>query len=142
MAKKRNLLSLSLIIIIFLYLVRSLSWAQEQSQLIGDWQMVIEAEGQYFYLYLSFKETEGKLEGTISEASGFFTNLPLTNLKLEVDRLTFDFTAPTPPDGLARLVSADLKIAADYEKMEGSLIVPDLGITASATVTKKKEVKN
>lgn len=142
MVKKTGLLSLPLIIFAFLGLIKPLSWAQDQSKLIGDWQMVVEAEGQYFYLYLSFKETEGKLEGTISEASGFFTNLPLTNLKLEADRLTFDFTAPTPPDGLARLVSADLKIAADYEKMEGSLIIPDLGISASATVTKKKEVKN
>ncbi len=130
----------SLLLVIFIYFIclAPFSWAQDQSKLVGDWQMVVEAEGQYFYLYLSLKEMEGKLEGTISEASGFFTNLPLNNLKLEADKLTFDFTAPTPPDGLSRLISAELKIAADYEKMEGFLTIPDLGITASANLTKKK----
>lgn len=142
MVKKNGLLSIFLIIFIFLALIAPSAWAQAQSKLIGDWQMVVEAEGQYFYLHLSFKETEWKLEGTISEASGFFLNLPVTNLKIEADRLTFDFTAPTPPDGLARLISADLKIEPDYEKMEGFLIVSDLGLTAKATLTKKKEIKN
>ncbi len=142
MLKKIGFLFLSLINFILLILIGPLSWAQEQSKLIGDWEMAVEAEGRYYYLYVSFKETEGKLEGTISEANGFFSNLPLTNLKLEADRLTFDFTAPTPPDGLARLISADLKIAAGYEKMEGSLIISDLGVSASATLTKKKEIKN
>jgi len=136
--ERKRLLSLSLGIFVFFFILNYFSLAQEQARLVGDWQMVVEAEGQYFYLQLSFKEIDGKLEGTVSEASGFFYNLPLTNIKLEVDKLTFDFTAPTPPDGLARLISADLKIAPDYEKMEGILSVPDLGITASATVTRKK----
>jgi hypothetical protein len=136
--KRRRLLSLLVAIFVFFFFMSPFSLAQEQTKLIGDWQMVVEAEGQYYYLQLSFKETEGKLEGTVSEASGFFSHLPLTNIKLEADKLTFDFTAPTPPDGLARLISADLKIAPDYEKMEGILTVPDLGITASATVTRKK----
>jgi hypothetical protein len=135
---ERWLLPLPLALIVSFIFLSQFSLAQEQARLVGDWQMVVEAEGQYYYLQLSFKETEGKLEGTVSEASGFFSHLPLTNIKLEADKLTFDFTAPTPPDGLARLISADLKIAPDYEKMEGTLTIPDLGITASATVTRKK----
>ncbi len=112
--------------------------SQEASKLTGDWQVVVEAEGQYFYLSLTLKEVEGKLEGTISEASGFFKDVALTNIKLEADSLHFEFTAPTPPDGLARQVVADLKITADYEKMEGSLYVPDLGVVSRATVTRQK----
>lgn len=125
-------------IIFLLSGLNQFSWPQEISKLIGDWQMVIEAEGQYFYLLISFKETEGRLEGTISEVNGFFSNVPLTNLKLEGEKLSFDFNAPTPPDGLSRLITAELKLAPDYEKMEGTLYVPDLDILASATVTRKK----
>lgn len=132
---------ITFLLILMAFLLNGLnqfSQAQEKSKLVGDWQMVIEAEGQYFYLLLSLKETEGRLEGTISEVNGFFSNVPLTNLKLEGDKLSFDFNAPTPPDGLSRLITAELKIAADYEKMEGTLYVPDLDIMASVTVNRKK----
>lgn len=135
--RRKNIFPL-MTIIFLLSGLNQFSWPQEISKLIGDWQMVIEAEGQYFYLLISFKETEGRLEGTISEVNGFFSNVPLTNLKLEGEKLSFDFNAPTPPDGLSRLITAELKLAPDYEKMEGTLYVPDLDILASATVTRKK----
>jgi len=111
---------------------------QEAGKLAGTWQMVVEAEGQYYYLILVLKETEGKLEGTISEASGFFKDVSLTNIKLEAERLSFEFTVPTPPDGLSRMVAADLKVGQDYEKMEGSIHIPDLGISAPTTLTRQK----
>ncbi|MCX7972908.1 MAG: hypothetical protein N3B16_00200 [Candidatus Aminicenantes bacterium] len=137
MRRKENSFLLA-VIVLSLGILGWKLWAQQLSQLVGDWQMVVEAEGQYFYLNLSFKETEGKFEGTVSEANGFFSHLPLINIKFEADKLTFDFNAPTPPDGLSRLITAELKISADYEKMEGTLFVHDLDIIASVKVTRKK----
>ncbi len=112
--------------------------AQEAAVFIGDWQLVIQVDGQNFYLNFVLKETEGKLEGEISEGSGFFKNVPLTNIQREADRLHFEFTAPTPPDGLARLINVDLKLAEDKDKMEGTLYVADLEISALATATRQK----
>ena len=53
---KRKLLSLPLAIIVFFFFLSLFSLAQEQARLVGDWQMVVEAEGQYYYLQLSLKK--------------------------------------------------------------------------------------
>lgn len=140
MREKKVFLSffISLAASFFISRLSLLASSQEAAKLAGDWQVVVKAEGQYYYLNLTLKEAEGKLEGTISEANGFFQDVFLTNIKLEADLLHFEFPAPTPPDGLTRQISADLKITADYEKMEGSFYIPDLGVVAKATATRQK----
>ncbi len=108
----------------------------DYSKVIGDWEIELDAEGEYFYLSMAVKEEEGKLAGTISEASGFFVDVPITDIIYDGDNFNFLFTAPTPPDGMERIIKGEFMVQTD--KMEGFIIVDDLGISAPAMGERNK----
>lgn len=105
-------------------------------KILGVWDVEVDAGGEYFYLTLLFEEAEEKLRGTISEATGYFSDVPLESIVYDGETLSFEFTAPTPPDGLDRVISSELTVSED--KLQGSLIVSELGMSAICTATKKK----
>jgi len=106
------------------------------SKVVGEWDIELDAEGEYFYLSMSIKEVEKKLVGTISEASGFFIDVPMTDIVYDGENFNFQFTAPTPPDGMDRIVKGEFKVGTD--QMEGLIIVDDLGISAPAIAERVK----
>ena len=106
------------------------------SKVLGDWEIELDAEGEYYYLSMTVKEEGGKLTGTISEASGFFVDVPLTDIVYDGENFNFQFTAPTPPDGMERIIKGEYKVQTD--KMEGLIIVDDLGLSAPSTAERVK----
>jgi len=95
----------------------------------------VDAGEEYYYLSMTIERSEGELKGTISESSGSFEDTPLSDIEFDGDTLIFGFTAPTPPDGYERLVTAEFKVGDN--KLEGFFSLDDLGISAAATATKK-----
>ncbi|UCE39753.1 MAG: hypothetical protein JSV17_09675 [Candidatus Aminicenantes bacterium] len=107
----------------------------EVGKILGDWEMEVDAGGEYFYLSFFIEKTDSGFKGAISESSGFFSEVPLENIEFDGSHLRFETNIPTPPDGYENLVKADLELAE--EKLEGTLSVESLGISAPATATKK-----
>jgi hypothetical protein len=125
------------LILICLFAV-SLLGSQEQveyEKILGDWDMEVDAGGQYYYLYFTIEKTDGELTGTIGESSGFFSDVPLKNIEFDGSGLLFEMTIPTPPDGYESLVKAEFELVE--ERLEGQLTVESLGVSASAVATKK-----
>lgn len=113
--------------------------AQEKvdyGKIIGTWKVEINADGEFYYLSLEVKVTEGKLEGTVSESQGYLTDVSLSNILFDGENLNFEFTSTTPPDGLQRLVKTEFKVGVD--KLEGMVSVPDMQVTAPATAIREK----
>ncbi len=113
--------------------------AQEKASIetiVGTWRIEVDADGEYYYLTLNLKSVNGTLEGTISESQGYFTDVPISDIVFEGENLSFEFNSPTPPDGAARLVTAEFKVGVDT--MDGIVNVPDLGVSAPAIATKEK----
>ena len=109
--------------------------ASDLSRITGDWEIELEAEGEYFYLDMTVDESEGKLSGTISESSGFFNDIELENIEYDGKNFSFAFEAPTPPDGMERTVEGEFEMGE--KGFEGFVNVADLGISASAVGTRK-----
>jgi hypothetical protein len=112
--------------------------AQEKvdySAVLGKWKIEVDADGQYYYLTMELKQGSGKLEGTVSEAQGAFTDKPLENLAFDGTLLSFEFNSPTPPDGLERLIKAEFKLAEG--KLDGTVNIPSMGVSVRATATKE-----
>jgi hypothetical protein len=105
------------------------------SRITGDWEIELEAEGEYFYLDMTVEESEGKLSGTISESSGFVYDIKLENIEYDGENFSFTFEAPTPPDGMERAVGGEFEVGEN--ELEGFINVADLGISASALATRK-----
>jgi hypothetical protein len=105
------------------------------AKIIGTWDVEIMDEGQSYYLTLVLSENQGTLEGRISEQSGMFTDAVLSSIDFDGENLSFEFTGPTPPDGMQRLIQTALKLNGNL--MEGSVTIPDLGIAAQAKATKR-----
>ena len=106
-------------------------------KVVGAWEIELDVEGEYYYLSMKIEESEGKLKGTISEASGFFSDIPLTNIEYDGKIFNFDFNATTPPDGMERLLKMELEVGDN--KLEGILDVPDLGVSGAVVATREKE---
>lgn len=109
--------------------------APDYGKIIGEWDVEVVADGEYYYLSMKMEKAETGLKGTISESTGSFTDVPLANIKFDGQALTFEFTSPTPPDGNERLVKVEFKVGDN--KLDGTLTLEDLGISASATATRK-----
>lgn len=105
------------------------------SKITGDWEIELEAEGEYYYLDMTIEESEGKISGTISESSGFFYDIELENIEYDGENFSFTFDAPTPPDGMERTVGGEFEMGET--NIEGFINVPDLGIYAAAIATRK-----
>lgn len=101
----------------------------------GDWEIALDAQGEIYYLLMNLEAVDGKLSGTVSEASGFFTDIPLVDITWDGERLGFGFTSPTPPDGMEREVVGTLTL--DNDRMEGFITVDDLGVSAPAVATRR-----
>jgi hypothetical protein len=129
-------LGLFLVLALFSYSHQAQAKA-DNGQIVGTWKVEIDAGEQFYYLTLVLKVSEGKLEGTVSESQGYFTDVPLSNILLDGDKLNFEFTSPTPPDGMQRLVKAEFKAGVD--KLEGTVSVPDIQAVVSATATREKK---
>lgn len=109
--------------------------AIDLSKVTGTWEIELDAEGESYFLTMTLKAVEEKLSGTISEATGFFSDVELENLKYDGTRLSFIFTAPTPPDGMDREIEGDFAVGDN--KLEGYINVDDLGLSAPAVGIKK-----
>ena len=113
--------------------------ALDYGKILGEWEMEVDSEGEYFYLSFTIDKTGDGLEGKISESSGFFSEVPLENITFDESHLRFEMNIPTPPDGYENLVKADLELVDG--RLEGTLSVESLGISAAAIATKKVTVR-
>lgn len=95
--------------------------------LVGKWELVVEAEGMVITLLLHLSLENGLLSGKMSDQYGTFSDVPLTELKLENDILKFVLTVASPPDGLVRPWTFELKFKG--EETEGAVYSSELGIT-------------
>jgi hypothetical protein len=135
MGKRYSFFACVIFICLFAF---SLVGSQEQvdyEKILGDWDLEVDAGGQYYYLYFTIEKTDGELKGTIGESSGFFTDIPLKNIEFDGSNLLFEMTIPTPPDGYESLVKAEFELVE--ERLEGQLTVESLGVSASAVATKQ-----
>jgi len=105
-------------------------------KILGAWSLEVTAESQLYYVNVTLQLTEGVLTGTASEPSGYFTNVPLSDLAFDGATLKFGFISPTPPDGAERALAVELKVVDD-KTMEGTLLVPDLNISAMVKAAKQ-----
>jgi len=125
--------------VVFIWLFGCLFLASQEQidygKILGDWDMEVDAGGQYYYLSFTIEKTDGELSGTVSESSGFFTDVSLENIEFDGKNLSFEMTVPTPPDGYENLVKAELELME--ERLEGLLTVKSIGISASAVATKR-----
>jgi hypothetical protein len=138
MSKRTQLLNSLLIVFVFVFFSVSL-FAQQKADLgkiVGDWNMEGDVDGEYIYFSLVFAEKEGKLSGTISEASGYFMDVELNKFEYDNKILKFDFTTPTPPDDMERTVKVELNVLDG--KLEGYMFVDDLGMSIPVTASKVK----
>lgn len=108
---------------------------EDYSKILGNWDMEVDAGGEYFYLSFTIEKTGEGLKGSISESSGFFSDVTLENIRFDGTTLTFEMEIPTPPDGYENMVKADLELIEG--KLKGTLTVESLGISAAATAAKK-----
>jgi hypothetical protein len=104
-------------------------------KILGDWNMEVDAGGEFYYLSFTIEKTDGELSGKISESSGFFSDIPLENIEFDGTNLSFEMTIPTPPEGYENLVKAELELVE--ERLEGMLTVESLGASASVVAVKQ-----
>jgi len=109
----------------------------DYGKILGAWDVEVNAEGEFYYLSMDIEKTNGELKGAISEQAGSFTDTPLSEIKFDGQTLSFEFTGPTPPDGIERLIKTEFTVGDN--KLEGSVTIEDLGITATATATRKEK---
>jgi hypothetical protein len=104
-------------------------------KIVGTWSLEVSAGNEYYYLTLELTVNEGKLGGKLSEQSGMFKDALLLEPAFDGQALKYSVKIPTPPDGAERLVTSEMKLLAN--KLEGTITVQDLEITAPVTGTKK-----
>ncbi len=106
----------------------------DPAPLLGQWLLEVNA-GEIYMLPMTLKLVDGKLAGTLSEQSGMFTDVPLTDITWDGTVLKCGVKIPTPPDGAERPVKTEFKI--DQGKLVGTIIIEELGLVAPAIGTKK-----
>ena len=117
--------------------VAALCWPQAAPQslkpenLVGRWDVEISVDSQYFYMTLVLELVEGKLAGKVSEANGFFTDVPCQNLVIDGKKFTCETNIPTPPDGAVRTWT--IAVEVDGETFTGSISNAELQISAALT---------
>jgi hypothetical protein len=103
--------------------------------ILGDWNLQIDAGGEYYYVSMTLLLQEGKLAGKISESNGWFTDVPLTDVSWDGTVLKCKAMAPTPPDGAERSLETEVKLVEG--KWAGMMNIPDLGTTAAVSGIRK-----
>jgi hypothetical protein len=120
-------------------------WAQtapakvDNARIVGAWQLEVDVDGTYYYLNMNILEKAGKLEGAVSEVSGIFKDLPLSEVVFDGEKLTFKLNSPTPPDGVTREVGAELKLAQGA--LDGVMRVPELVMSAPVKGARESQPK-
>ncbi len=109
----------------------------DKAKVLGSWSLDVFAGGMTITLSLLLEEAEGKLAGKISEANGMFSDAPLTNIEYDGERLAYDISIPSPPDGAVRAWRTELKVGEDV--VEGNIANTEAGM--SATISGKRVKK-
>jgi hypothetical protein len=107
----------------------------DPDKILGVWNLEILADSQTYSLNITLQLAEGVLTGTASEPSGYFTDVPVSDISFDGATLKFGFISPTPPDGLERAIMVELKMMDD-RAMEGTLVVPELDVAATVKAVK------
>src|SRR4030042_1569009 len=79
-------------------------------KIAGTWSVEIAVDTEAFFLSLTLGASGEGLEGSVSETYGSFTDLPITETVFDGTTLSFQFIAPTPPDGMERAGLVELKV--------------------------------
>jgi hypothetical protein len=106
----------------------------DPAPLLGAWLLEVNA-GEIYMLPLTLKLVDGKLSGTLSEQSGMFTDIPLTDITWDGTLFKCGVKIPTPPDGAERPVKTEFKI--EQGKLVGMIIIEEMGLVAPAVGTKR-----
>lgn len=106
----------------------------DPAPLLGTWLLEVNA-GEIYMLPMTIRLVDGKLAGTLSEQSGMFTDIPLTDIAWDGTVFKCGVKIPTPPDGSERPVKTELKI--EQGKLVGTIIIEELGLAVPAVGTKK-----
>lgn len=115
----------------------AISNGASNDKVIGNWDLEIYAEGQYFYLTMKLQESEGVLSGTVSEQSGLFTDSPLSEVTFDGEFLSCLASVPSPPEGMILSWWISLKIGEDVA--EGLISNADIGLSASLSGKRTKK---
>jgi len=99
--------------------------------ILGSWALEVDAEGEFYDLTLVLSLKEGRLAGELSEANGWFSNVPLAEPAWDGKILKFTVVTPTPPDGADRTWSAEMKKSED--RWAGWIALPELGMSVPVT---------
>lgn len=99
--------------------------------ILGSWVLEVDAEGEFYDLTLVLSLKEGRLAGELSEANGWFSNVPLAEPAWDGKILKFTVVTPTPPDGADRTWSAEMKKSED--RWAGWIALPELGMSVPVT---------
>ena len=111
--------------------------AADFEKVLGEWDLEIDAGGEYYYLTMKISAAEGSLQGTISEANGYFFDVPLKDILLDGSVLSMKFTSPTPPDGLEREVVCSYEVGDDV--LEGTIALEEVELIAPVVGTRGKK---
>lgn len=106
--------------------------AEPADALLGSWSLRIDAGEEVYVLTVTFKkESDGALTGTMSEANGWFADIPLAGLSWDGTILKYQVVTATPPDGAERPWYTEMKLAE--EGLTGVISLPDLGMVLPAS---------
>lgn len=87
--------------------------AVKPESLVGSWELTVEAGEMVITLKLTLALENGALSGKISDSFGTFSEVPVTDLKVENSSLSFNLTVPSPPDGLTRTWTFELQVSGE-----------------------------
>ena len=124
-------------VVLFIFLGVFHLGAADFAKVVGEWDLEIDAGGEYYYLTMIISVAEGKLQGTISEVNGYFFDLPLEDILLDGSTLTMKFTSPTPPDGLENEILCSYEVGDDV--LEGTVTLEEMALTAPVSGTRGKK---
>ncbi|MDI6697642.1 MAG: hypothetical protein QME85_01725 [Candidatus Saccharicenans sp.] len=128
LSRKCFLLTLTMLLIFFSGLVTAQEKpAVKPEDLVGDWELTVEAGEMVITLKLTLALENGVLGGKISEAYGTFAEMPVADLKVEDCSLSFNLTVPSPPDGMTRTWTFELQ--ASGEDLSGLVYNNDVQVS-------------
>lgn len=111
--------------------------AQKPSDMVGTWagNAMLEgmAEPNEFTLVLELKE--GELSGHMTDQYGSMSEAPISEIKLEDGVFSFSVVAIGPGGEELELI---LEMNVDGDSMEGTLEIPDMGMTGTWEAAKQK----
>jgi hypothetical protein len=135
---KRAIFLFALGVAVFFFLAAGFALAQENpdlSKVVGTWKIEVSGGGATYHVDLVVTDNQGQLEGKVSEPTGSFTDVPISDIYYDAVSFRFQFVASTPPDGGMRTVRADFKVAENV--MTGTISLPDINFVGDATAARQ-----